>query len=57
MVDIKKPKCNNCKTTLPMFDYPEKTKGFYCGKCKLDKMIDIKNQKWINCKMKYPVFN
>ncbi len=49
----KAKKCNNINCGKhPSFNYPNETRGIYCGKHKLDGMINVTSQKCIydNCK-------
>ena len=45
MVDIKSPKCIECKDKGPNFNKPGETKALYCSGCAKPGMVDIKNPK------------
>jgi hypothetical protein len=59
MVDVKNPKCIECKTKRPHFNKPGETKGLYCADCAKTKtgMVNVISPKCIECKTKHPVFN
>ena len=56
---IKNPRCLDCKSIKPCFNFEDQTKGIYCGKHKKDCMIDVKNPRCqeIDCKSIQPCFN
>jgi hypothetical protein len=56
MIDLKHPKCIECKTKHPVFGLPDDKKATYCGDCKKEGMIDVKSPRCIECKTKHPVF-
>jgi hypothetical protein len=59
MVDVKHPKCIECKTKHPVFNNPGETKGLYCADCAKTKtgMVNVKDPKCIKCQNKIPKFN
>lgn len=40
MIDIKTPKCIECKVKQPIFNYENETKRLYCSNCAKPNMID-----------------
>ena len=57
MVDVKNPKCIECKVKQPAFNNPGETKALYCSACSKDGMVDVKHPKCIECKVKHSLFN
>ena len=45
MINLKDPKCIECKKTIPVFGFPTDKIRNYCSKCKKEGMINLKDPK------------
>lgn len=48
-IDVTNRKCEKCKKTVPVFNYPDQDNGVRCGACKEEGMVDVMNRKCLMC--------
>lgn len=57
MVDVKNPKCIECKQKQPRYNTPGEKKALYCSGCAKDGMVDLYAKLCEDCKKVVPIFN